>query len=40
MDGIREVTGCEKIEDVMIAAEDRRRWHSNVTNVNLDKALG
>lgn len=39
MDGIREVTGCEKIRDVVRAAEDRVRWQSIVANVNLDTAL-
>ena len=39
MDGIREVTGCETVVDVLRLAEDRSVWRSVVAFVNLDTAL-
>ena len=39
MDGIREVTGCETMGDVMRLAEDRSVWRSVPAYVNLDTAF-
>ena len=39
MDGIRDVTGCETVVDVLRLAEDRSVWRTVAANVNFDAAL-
>ena len=39
VDGIKEWTGCNIIEEVKRLAEDEARLRSIVANVNLDSAL-
>ena len=39
MDGIRELIGCGRTEEVLRYAEDRRAWRSIAANINLDTAL-
>ena len=39
MDGVKEVTGCGSIGEVIRAAEDRLRWRFIVANINIDTAL-
>ena len=35
MDGIKEVMGCERIEEVVRLAEERTSWQSIVANINI-----
>ena len=39
MDGIRDVTGCETVVDVVRLAEDKSVWRSVAAYINLDTAL-
>lgn len=39
MDGIKEVFGCSRIEEVVRLADDRAAWHSTAAIVNIDMAL-
>ena len=39
IDGIRDVTGCETVVDVLRLAEDRSVWRSVAAYVDLDTAL-
>ena len=39
MDGIKEVVGCGRIDEVLRLAEDRSAWRSIVADINVDTAL-
>ena len=39
MDGIKEVIGCERMDEILRRAEDRSLWRSITANINLDTAL-
>ena len=39
MDGIKELVGCVRMDEVLRLAEDRSAWRSVAANINLDTAL-
>ena len=39
MDGIKELIGCERMDEVLRLAEDRSAWRSIAANINIDTAL-
>ena len=39
MDKIKELAGCERINEMLILAEDRSDWRAIVASINIDTAL-
>ena len=39
IDGIKELIGCVRVDEVLRQAEDRSAWRSIAANINLDTTL-